>query len=458
MATIAVDPTTKEYIASANTLALWHLEDATDSSGLSNTLTNHGTTGFVAGKFRNCADFGTANTTKWFERSDQLGLAVNAQRTYSCWVKIRTNLSGASTYGYGFVSQGYSANKVLWFVMYYRASYVNYIRCGRQRSGVATEENSYICDLGTAWHNIIYTVDATVQNLYYDGAHVATTAAYNTGNGTAATVGGTSVGAVYADGTGMGNMYMDETIVENVAWSDTDVTTYYNLTSSRYFGEYQGAGSSVTGGLYHLNDNANDSSGNNRFGTNYGVLFGNSFGRFGSGGNTFGTVGYIVLPTVDFVPTSSGQPLTISAWVNASSSQGGTNHVVAVFKNGIYLCYDHATTAYRGSVIYGSGGSFYGCGGGTGLLITNAEWHHMLGTYDGTWLRNYTDGKETGTAQNLGAKVRTSANYCCIFCDTDKTSAKFTGSIDDVFIENVAWSATQIKKYYAYTKARFGIV
>jgi hypothetical protein len=34
----------------------------------------------------------------------------------------------------------------------------------------------------------------------------------------------------------------------------------------------------------------------------------------------------------------------------------------------------------------------------------------------------------------------------------------YSGSMDEVIVENVAWSAEKVKKYYTYAKGRFGII
>jgi len=62
----------------------------------SNDLTNNGTTAFVAAKFNNGADFGTANSTKYLSRAANI-VAGNSDLSVSLWVKLTTEI-GAGFY------------------------------------------------------------------------------------------------------------------------------------------------------------------------------------------------------------------------------------------------------------------------------------------------------------------------------------------------------------------------
>jgi hypothetical protein len=215
-----------QFSGDVNTIALYHLEDVNDSSGNGRTLTNGGSVGFVAGLFANCADLGTANSSKVLYR-DVLGLTVNAQRTVITWIKVRTELTGADTYWY-LSSFGYSTEKVNWGLSYQRVSSINSIIATRIRQGTAQETVIYGVTLGTTnWHMLAYTVGATNLSLYLDGQPVGTPIAFNTGNGSTAATDGFTLGAL-TGGSYYSSIYQDESFVENVCWSDNQIKSYYN--------------------------------------------------------------------------------------------------------------------------------------------------------------------------------------------------------------------------------------
>ncbi len=69
----------------------YHLADANDFSGNSKTLTNNGSVAFGLGKFGNCAQFGSSNTSKYLSRSDGLGVDLRGAFGVSAWVYLQAN-------------------------------------------------------------------------------------------------------------------------------------------------------------------------------------------------------------------------------------------------------------------------------------------------------------------------------------------------------------------------------
>jgi hypothetical protein len=84
----AVDMSIGEFWPQTYLSAGYHLEDETDFSGNSYTLTNNNSVAFVTGKFRKCADFGNGippNTNKWLGRSGNLGFTSSDPCSIVLW-------------------------------------------------------------------------------------------------------------------------------------------------------------------------------------------------------------------------------------------------------------------------------------------------------------------------------------------------------------------------------------
>lgn len=103
--------------------------------------------------------------------------------------------------------------------------------------------------------------------------------------------------------------------------------------------------------------------------------------------------------TVPDAPSLDSQQVTVGAIVRAGSSPGTARYIAA---KGAIQCFNASYGLYTGT----SGGlSFYISDGvnsftvspdaGTG--IWNGQWHVVVGTYDGSTVRLYVDGRQVGT-------------------------------------------------------------
>ncbi|MFZ2187077.1 MAG: fused MFS/spermidine synthase [Candidatus Moraniibacteriota bacterium] len=82
--------------------------------------------------------------------------------------------------------------------------------------------------------------------------------------------------------------------------------------------------------------------------------------------------------------------------------------------------------------------------------ITDNQWHHVVGTYDGTTMRIYVDGTQTGSGTSFSGDLPTSKTGALrIGADYYPTPANFfTGSIDDARLYNRALSAEEVATLY----------
>jgi hypothetical protein len=103
--------------------------------------------------------------------------------------------------------------------------------------------------------------------------------------------------------------------------------------------------------------------------------------------------------TVPDAPSLDSQQVTVGAIVRAGSSPGPARYIAS---KGAIQCLNASYGLYTGA----SGGlSFYVSDGpasftvspdaGTG--IWNGQWHRVVGTYDGSTVRLYVDGRQVGT-------------------------------------------------------------
>lgn len=223
-------------------------------------------------------------------------------------------------------------------------------------------------------------------------------------------------------------------------------------------GEYLGAGSAITGGLYHLED-VNDSSGNSRTLTNNNsVTF--TAGVLKNGAN-FGSANTNKYLRVANNMGITGGACTIVFWVNLLAEIGAgtftlvdqrstTNNIA----NTTQYDYNGGTRRlafYRVRINTAADGAFYTVTLGTTLKYC------VIYTYDATNVRGYVNGSLVTTP------TASSGNGAGGGSDSFSIGAHAAGQyasalIDEAFIENKAWSAKDVQKYYTFAKGRFATI
>jgi len=86
-----------------------------------------------------------------------------------------------------------------------------------------------------------------------------------------------------------------------------------------------------------------------------------------------------------------------------------------------------------------------------GLTSMNVgKWHHIAGTFDGTLLNVYLDGKlDNSTDDYAGQSISWTTTTYDIGRHLNDNTYAFGGYIDDVRIYNQSLTSTQIEKIYA---------
>ena len=226
-------------------------------------------------------------------------------------------------------------------------------------------------------------------------------------------------------------------------------------------GEYIGAGSGTTKLLLHLNGNSTDSSGNGNNGTVNGATV-TTNGKFGSCYDFDGTNDEIVCPSVSLTGN-----FTISIWVNPDALPA-TDVIMSLIAK--YDVVSSNNTGYDCRLRNDSGIQYVDIFLGTGFAtftglyyqasLPTSNWSNLLWVYNGSTIKLYLNGTEVASINNTANPANnTKQTYIGSFGHYTPTGTHlgrwFNGRADEIIIENRAWTASEIKKYYTNSKGRF---
>lgn len=219
-------------------------------------------------------------------------------------------------------------------------------------------------------------------------------------------------------------------------------------------GEYIGAGSGTTKLLLHLNGDATDSSGNGNNGTSTNITYSQANGKFGQGAGFNGSSSKVTITNTILPSTATNY--TISAWINTANDT--TEKTIISDRYGGSYAYKYRlsvqpTTKVLKHIIYNSKLTELTSSG----AIPATTWTHIAVTVTvGGTCYLYINGKQDGSASYVVGSYPPTANQSTIGVITGPaTEAYFNGSIDEVIIENRAWTPQEVAKYYSYAKGRF---
>ena len=217
-----------------------------------------------------------------------------------------------------------------------------------------------------------------------------------------------------------------------------------SIPSPASLGEYLGAGSTKSIGIYHMNGNVNDSSGNGNNATGIGLMY--VSGKFNSAVNYNSYGNYCRVASL----SSTAQTYTFSFWVKSNDD--------------LATAYEYLSDSQTGRLTIAWNGTSAGHMGyydGAWHVLTSAapndgNWHNLIFTFGSSTMNYYLDGafKETGSysAKNLSGNFGIGNSY-------DGTGAQWWPKqeiIDEVILDGFVWTPAQIKKYYTFTKGRYG--
>lgn len=226
-------------------------------------------------------------------------------------------------------------------------------------------------------------------------------------------------------------------------------------------GEYLGAGAGITKGLWRLNGNSNDASGNGYNGTDTGIAYGLAHGRFGQGASFVqASSSNIALPSSIDTPLANGS-FTFGGWFNQQVNSpvvlsrgvvyAGSNYYgLSITLSGssvIFVRNINTTTAYQltlsctvpASVFFFLVLTFDKSNGDTKAYVNGTL--GASGTMS-SYASNVAYHASFDTGWHLGALMR------------NLSDAFYTHKEDEVFLENVIWSPTMVQKYYTRALGR----
>jgi streptogramin lyase/N-acetylneuraminic acid mutarotase len=177
-------------------------------------------------------------------------------------------------------------------------------------------------------------------------------------------------------------------------------------------------------------------------------------GKVGQAFQFDGATSYVQVPNS---PTLESPTVTVEAWVNSAApnlfgnvlSKGGKDQTAASYA--LYTGY----TGSPGLFFYIFDGSKVVLSPDAGPAIWDGQWHHVAGTYDGSAVRLYVDGKEIGSGTRTTIKIAYGLSagndlYLASYLgDQIPSGYRFAGLIDEPTIYNRALSAAEIKGIFA---------
>jgi hypothetical protein len=248
-----------------------------------------------------------------------------------------------------------------------------------------------------AWHHVVIVRDAGTLNMYVDGVLQASTITGNTDNIYSSTA-NMRLGQYYTDLNDYPyNGLMDDVRVYNRGLSSTDVEDLYGSGPATICDATCSALREGLVGYWPFDFSTNDQSASNITTTNYGGVIGSENGKVNNG--IFLSSGSYIdggnPPEVNF----SAVPFSVAAWVKTSSN----SFVVDKGNSGANKNYDLMYDGGTGNIMflwyngwYNNMGAFY-----SGGLESPADWHYIVGTWDGTYAKVYADGVLKQTSEDL---------------------------------------------------------
>jgi hypothetical protein len=161
------------------------------------------------------------------------------------------------------------------------------------------------------------------------------------------------------------------------------------------------------------------------------------------------------------VPDSSSlEPATVSvsAWVNSSASPGSYRYILAKGANGCSAAsYGLYTGTDGGLEFYASTNQGYSwtVSPDAGQSVWNGQWHNVVGTYDGTTMRLFLDGRQVSSGTPDTAPIAyglPTSNDLTIGGYPWCPESDFSGNIDEVKVFNRALGSGEIALGYELSR------
>jgi len=212
-------------------------------------------------------------------------------------------------------------------------------------------------------------------------------------------------------------------------------------------------------GYWRLNGNSNDASGNSNNGTDTSIVYSQSNGVLNGGADFNGSSGRITLNSTISSLFNSKNEWTVSLLFNMDA-----------VGNSLFFSITSSSSSFllRNCIIYLSGNSpndaiivrrYNGTDGSlvvSPYIFYTGKWYNVIVTYINDTISIYNNGAITS---GVGTDTRTasSGGYAAIgaFYQSNSLSNYFNGKMDNLIIDNTAWSPAQVKNEYSRIKGFF---
>ena len=421
-------PDINDLFTDQNILALWHMND--NMVDVIGPADGYSSPTYRKGLYDTNAVYCDGATNFHFTNSSS---HLNVpQFTFNAWIfpQSTSGTRGFYTHGGG---NGYSAG----FRLFHDST--NQRAVAAWGSGAVPDGTLY-APVGGApngtWLMFTSTYDGSAMRIYVNGVLQAIddTVAYaysSTASGSFCRCDGCSifVGPV------------DETALWSRALSDSEIKRIYDFQKPVFAG--------ALSGLWHLDNNAGDSSGNNLDGSLTGS---NSYstGLWGTSDLNSSGVSYVSVPENNLLDGYLTGSISVSAWVkwNGTGSVGRawewlvTKNSDGSATNGYYLANN-----YDGSQIRFQVNSVY-----AGISYSNlvkGKWYHLVGTARASgYVKLYVDGVLASTSSGTLSAFNDSSNNLNIGNAAYYSSPIFNGHIEEVAVWNKELSADEVMDLY----------
>ena len=164
-----------------------------------------------------------------------------------------------------------------------------------------------------------------------------------------------------------------------------------------------------------------------------------------------GNTGRVRVP--DSASLDPATAVSVVAWIKATKPQGDYNYILAKGASGCLAASYGLYTGPNGGVMFyiaRNGGLSYTRSPDGGDGVWNGTWHFVVGTYDGSSVRLYTDGTQIGNGRSSNGPIDYDFPENDLFIGHyDKCAAlDFHGQVDSPQIYNRALTASEIRAMY----------
>jgi len=194
-----------------------------------------------------------------------------------------------------------------------------------------------------------------------------------------------------------------------------------------------------------------DLSENGNHGTNSGSTYSSTNNGYFSFDNTDDVV---TIPNSTSLNPTAG--LTIESWVNFDTNsadfifeKGNVNTQFSLFSHGSDIVF---RTKHSGDTGYHTQNPSK-----TSVGVVNGQWHHIVGSWNGSTKRIYIDGVLKNSASKSGALVTTTPGAAVGRFGGTSTGYYFGGGIAKVAVYSRGITAEEIQQNFNATRGRFGI-